>query len=107
MSQGILKEIQDITTIYTHILYQILKMDVTIIDESCNRLTVSAKGFFKELNTDVSAGAGILKRAMESRETKIVPNPREDAECDGCTNKKNCRETYHMCTPIGSVSKSV
>jgi len=95
-----IKDIQDTVTIYTNILAQIIKMDVTIVDSQLNRISISKKSRIKEINTNVSEEGHILKKAIESGLTQVVTSPREDEICADCASREQCGEAFHMCTPI-------
>lgn len=97
--KSILYDIQETVILYADILAQILKVDVTIVDNQMNRIAGSGR-LVKEINTNMAEEGRIFRYAMRTGETQIVANPGQEHVCLNCPTRDNCRETFHMCTPI-------
>ncbi|WP_333648716.1 sigma 54-interacting transcriptional regulator [Lacrimispora sp.] len=95
----ILHDIQKTVILYADILAQILKVDVTIVDNQMNRIAGSGR-LLKEINTNMADEGHIFRYAMNTGETQIISAPGKEQVCLSCPKSENCRETFHMCTPI-------
>lgn len=97
--KGILSEIQEIAIVYASILSQILKIDVTIVDSEYKRIAGTGR-LVKEIDDDMSEEGHIFKKVMQTGQTQIVMEPGKSEICSDCDSRPNCRETFHMSTPI-------
>lgn len=97
--KSILNDIQKTLILYADILAQILKADVTIVDNEMNRIAGSGR-LLKEINTNMADEGHIFRYAMRTGETQIISAPGKEHVCLSCPKSDNCRETFHMSTPI-------
>ena len=103
----VLREIQDTVILYANILAQILKIDVTIVDTSLRRVAGTGR-MEKQVDSDISEEGHILVQALKSCETQVVDTPGKNEIClKYCTHINNCKETFHMSTPIMEKGKPI
>lgn len=88
---GIKKELEK----YARTISKIFSMDVGICDENLIRITGSGP---QKIGEKIKGKAN--KKTLETKETTVILNPRTDAICMGCSEKKGCLEVLEISTPI-------
>lgn len=103
----VLREIQDTVILYANILSQILKMDVTIVDTNLRRVAGTGR-MKKQVDRDISEEGHIFKQTLKTCQTQVVDSPGENEICQKyCSHIKECKETFHMSTPIMEKEKPI
>ena len=103
----VLREIQDTVILYANILAQILKIDVTIVDTSLRRVAGTGR-MEKQVDSDISEEGHIFAQALKTCETQVVDTPGQSEIClKYCTHVNDCKETFHMSTPIMEKGKPI
>ena len=103
----VLREIQDTVILYANILSQILKMDVTIVDTNLRRVAGTGR-MAKQVDTDISEEGHIFKQTLKTCQTQVVDSPSENEICQKyCSHIEDCKETFHMSTPIMEKGKPI
>lgn len=80
---------------YARTISKIFAMDVGICDENLVRITGSGP---QKIGEKIKGKAN--KKTLETKETTVILNPREDAICSGCSEKNGCLEVLEISTPI-------
>lgn len=80
---------------YARTISKIFAMDVGICDENLVRITGSGP---QKIGEKIKGKAN--KKTLETKETTVILNPREDAICSGCSEKNDCLEVLEISTPI-------
>lgn len=80
---------------YARTISKIFSMDVGICDENLIRITGSGP---QKIGEKIKGRAN--KKTLETKETTVILNPREDSICKGCSEKESCLEVLEISTPI-------
>lgn len=103
----VLREIQDTVILYANILAQILKMDVSIVDTKLRRVAGTGR-MEKQVDRDISEEGHIFAQTLKTCQTQVIDAPGENEICRRyCTHIKECKETFHMSTPIMEKGKPI
>ena len=97
-----LQDIKEELKKYANTISKLFSMDVGICDKNLVRITGSGPQKIGEI---IKGRAN--KKALETGETTVILNPREDSICDGCSEKKCCLETLEISTPIRNEKKII
>ena len=80
---------------YAKTISKLFSMDVGICDKNLIRITGSGP---QKIGEKIKGRAN--KKTLETKETTVILNPREDEICNGCSEKKCCLEVLEISTPI-------
>ncbi len=83
---------------FAEVIQNVLKVDVTIADDSFCR--VAGTGRYSEL---IGAKIGVdtvFARAIENGNSFFIDNPRNCSLCNVCSEKVRCTESAEVCCPI-------
>lgn len=97
-----LQDISEELKKYANTISKLFSMDVGICDKNLVRITGSGPQKIGEI---IKGRAN--KKALETSETTVILNPREDSICDGCSEKNCCLETLEISTPINNEGKII
>lgn len=92
-----LKLIKDDVIKYAEIISNAIKVDVEIVDENMKR--IAGTGIFKDQIGLLNEGF-VYRKVIETGESKIIENPRENELCVGCSHRDDCLEKLEISTPI-------
>ncbi|WP_297597813.1 sigma 54-interacting transcriptional regulator [uncultured Cetobacterium sp.] len=87
--------IKDELTKYAKTISKLFSMDVGICDKHLIRITGSGP---QKIGEKIKGRAN--KKTLETKETTVILNPREDEICIGCSEKNSCLECLEISTPI-------
>ena len=80
---------------YAKTISKLFSMDVGICDKNLVRITGSGP---QKIGEKIKGRAN--KKTLETKETTVILNPREDEICNGCSEKNCCLEVLEISTPI-------
>lgn len=80
---------------YAKTISKLFSMDVGICDKNLVRITGSGP---QKIGEKIKGRAN--KKTLETKETTVILNPREDEICNGCSEKNICFEVLEISTPI-------
>ncbi|WP_432204804.1 sigma 54-interacting transcriptional regulator [Cetobacterium somerae] len=80
---------------YAKTISKLFSMDVGICDKNLIRITGSGP---QKVGEKIKGRAN--KKTLETKETTVILNPREDEICNGCSEKNCCLEVLEISTPI-------
>ncbi|MGL5175964.1 MAG: sigma-54 interaction domain-containing protein [Cetobacterium sp.] len=80
---------------YAKTISKLFSMDVGICDKNLIRITGSGP---QKIGEKIKGRAN--KKTLETKETTVILNPREDEICNGCSEKSCCLEVLEISTPI-------
>ena len=80
---------------YAKTISKLFSMDVGICDKNLVRITGSGP---QKIGEKIKGRAN--KKTLETKETTVILNPREDEICKGCSEKNCCLEVLEISTPI-------
>ncbi|MBC2852690.1 sigma 54-interacting transcriptional regulator [Cetobacterium sp. 2G large] len=80
---------------YAKTISKLFAMDVGICDKNLIRITGSGP---QKIGEKIRGRAN--KKTLETKETTVILNPREDEICSGCSEKDCCLEVLEISTPI-------
>lgn len=80
---------------YAKTISKLFSMDVGICDKNLIRITGSGP---QKIGEKIRGRAN--KKTLETKETTVILNPREDEICNGCSEKHSCLEVLEISTPI-------
>ena len=90
-------EIEEHIKKYIKIITTVINVDVGVVDKNMKRVS----GTSRYIDTVGERVVGsVFQKTLETGETYIVTNPRNHNLCTECMNKKNCKETLEIATPI-------
>lgn len=90
-------EIEEHIKKYIKIITTVINVDVGVVDKNMKRVS----GTSRYIDTVGERVIGsVFQKTLETGETYIVKNPRNHNLCTECMDKKNCRETLEIATPI-------
>ena len=87
---------------YAKTISKLFSMDVGICDKNLVRITGSGPQKIGEI---IKGRAN--KKTLQTGETTVILNPREDSICDGCSEKNCCLEVLEISTPIINEEKII
>lgn len=80
---------------YANTISKIFSMDVGICDKNLIRITGSGPQKIGEKIKGIANST-----TLKTKETTVILNPRIDKICQGCSEKKSCKEELEISTPI-------
>ncbi|MGL4934481.1 MAG: sigma-54-dependent Fis family transcriptional regulator [Cetobacterium sp.] len=80
---------------YAKTISKLFSMDVGICDKNLIRITGSGP---QKIGEQIKGRAN--KKTLETKESTVILNPREDEICNGCSEKNCCLEVLEISTPI-------
>lgn len=90
-------EIEEHIKKYIKVITTVINVDVGVVDKNMKRVS----GTSRYIDTVGERVVGsVFQKTLETGETYIVTNPRNHNLCTDCMNKKNCKETLEIATPI-------
>lgn len=96
---SLLSKMKDISQTYVDLLSEILKVDVTIVDNAIHRIAGSGK-LANQIGMDVSSEGHIIQYAIDTKEMQIVENPGQEGVCLTCAKRDNCKDIFEMWVPL-------
>lgn len=95
----ILQCIQESVIKYAHMIEQVTKLDVEIVDTNLNR--IAGTGLKNNnLSQSMASEGHVYNQVMQTGKFIYIDNPRENPLCHQCTRKKSCYEWAEMAIPI-------
>ena len=95
----ILQSIQESVIKYAHMIEQITKLDVEIVDTNLNR--IAGTGLKNNnLSQSMASEGHVYDQVLRTGKFIYIDNPRENALCQQCTRKNSCYEWAEMAIPI-------
>ncbi|SHJ15181.1 Transcriptional regulator containing PAS, AAA-type ATPase, and DNA-binding Fis domains [Dethiosulfatibacter aminovorans DSM 17477] len=91
---AIQKTLEDITKT----IKSVINVEVTIADSNLTRITASGSNLTK-VGERISKTC-VFSKALESKESFIIENPRVNIRCIDCDKKNECIEAAQVCCPI-------
>jgi len=74
-------------------------LDMEVVDTKLTR--VAGTGVYAgDIGKNIKSAGNLLKTTLVKNIPIFIDNPRENSICDGCQNKKDCKELLSMCAPI-------
>ncbi|SHH01630.1 sigma-54-dependent Fis family transcriptional regulator [Tepidibacter thalassicus] len=80
------------------VISSVLNVDVTIVDE--NLIRIAGTGKYSDKVGEKVSLYSVFKIALDTGESFIIENPRNDKICQMCKGKKDCKEFAEVCCPI-------
>jgi transcriptional regulator with PAS, ATPase and Fis domain len=93
-----LSAIQKTLNDITKAIKSVINVDVTIADSNLTRITASGKNITR-VGEQISKKC-VFSKSLDSMESFIIENPRENIRCIGCDKKTECKEFAQVCCPI-------
>lgn len=93
-----LMNIKDDVQKFAEVIQNVLKVDVTIVDEDFIR--VSGTGRYLDLIGSEIGPDTVFARALKSGSSFFIEDPRNCNLCDTCSDKGRCTESAEVCCPI-------
>lgn len=93
-----LSAIQDTLFDITNAITSVINVDVTIADSNLNRIT--ATGIYMSRLGKKLSNKCVFSKSLNSGESFIIENPRENKRCIDCDNISQCKEYAQVCCPI-------
>ena len=95
----ILKDIQQAVIKYAHLIEQVTKVDVEIVDTKLKRIAGTG---MKNMNLSKSMASegNIYNHVLKTGQPCYIDNPREHELCKACLKKDNCHELLELVMPI-------
>lgn len=84
---------------YSEIVSKVINMDVEVMDSSFTRI-VGTGSLKEKVGLDMKDESHIYHHVLETKETIIILEPREDIHCLNCKKKFLCKEELEISTPI-------
>lgn len=75
-----------------------IKIDVTVVDLNLER--IAGTGRYKKKIGEKVAVSSVFGYSLNTGETYIVENPKEDIVCESCEHRAKCSEFAELCCPI-------
>lgn len=100
-----LMNIKDDIKKFAHVIQNVLKVDVTIVDE--NFIRVSGTGRYEDLTGSAIGPDTVFARALKSGSSFFIEDPRNCSLCDTCSDKERCTESAEVCCPIIVEGKAI
>ena len=95
----LLRKIQDTVIKYADIISRMAQVDVEVVDASLYR--VAGTGIFRsKLNVDMSHEGHVYRHVLKTGKTMVIYHPGEDAICQECPHRQDCRETIEISMPV-------
>jgi transcriptional regulator with PAS, ATPase and Fis domain len=85
------------------VISSVLNVDVTIVDQNLTRIAGTGK-YANKIGEKISLYSA-FKNALDTGESFIIENPREDKICKMCKDKNQCKEFAEVCCPIALEEK--
>ncbi|WFD11251.1 sigma-54 interaction domain-containing protein [Tepidibacter hydrothermalis] len=85
------------------VISSVLNVDVTIVDHDLIRIAGTGK-YAHKIGEKVSLYSA-FKNSLDTGESFIIENPREDKICKMCKDKEQCKEFAEVCCPIALEEK--
>lgn len=96
---SILFEIQETVMKYAEIMSKVAQVEVEVVDQHLFR--VAGTGFFSEhVNQDMSSEAYVYRQVLANGKQMLIYNPGEEAICQNCPRKGDCKESIEISMPI-------
>ncbi|WP_300360620.1 sigma 54-interacting transcriptional regulator [Fusobacterium sp.] len=90
-------EIEEHIKKYIKVITTVINVDVGVVDKNMKRVS----GTSRYIDTVGERVVGsVFQKTLETGETYVVTNPRNHNLCTECLDKKNCKETLEIATPI-------
>lgn len=89
----------------TKTIKSVINVEVTIADSNLTRITASGSNLTR-VGEQISKTC-VFSKALDSMESFIIENPRENIRCMDCEMKNECIETAQVCCPIIVQGKAV
>lgn len=90
-------EIEEHIKKYIKVITTVVNVDVGVVDKNMKRVS----GTSRYIDTVGERVVGsVFQKTLETGETYIVKNPRNHNLCTKCMDKRNCKETLEIATPI-------
>lgn len=93
-----LSAIQDTLFDITNAITSVINVDATIVDSKLNRIT--ATGIYMSKLGKKLSNKCVFSKSLNSQESFIIENPRENIRCIDCDNIAQCKEYAQVCCPI-------
>lgn len=93
-----LMNIKDDVQKFAEVIQNVLKVDVTIVDEDFIRVSGTGR-YFDLIGSAIGPGT-VFARALKSGSGFFIDNPRNCSLCDTCSDKWRCTESAEVCCPI-------
>ncbi len=84
---------------YAETISTVTGLDVDVVDTNLIRIAgtgVCATG----IGESIKSAGNLLKMTLKGSKPLFIENPRENAICEGCQTKADCRELLSVCAPI-------
>lgn len=85
------------------VISSVLNVDVTIVDQNLTRIAGTGK-YADKIGEKISLYSA-FKNSLDTGESFIIENPREDKICKMCKDKNQCKEFAEVCCPIALEEK--
>lgn len=83
----------------TQVVATVMGIDIEVVD--ANLVRIAGTGIYADnIGQSVASAGGVCMRAMSSRCSVFIENPRENELCLHCTNRSTCTEELSIYTPI-------
>lgn len=76
----------------------VLKIDVTIVNESMKR--IAGTGIYRKKVGEVIQGNSAFKKSFYEKKSLLIDNPRNSKFCVDCYRIEDCEEEAEVCCPI-------
>lgn len=100
-----LSAIQDTLFDITNAITSVINVDVTIVDSNLNRITATGT-YMSKLGKKLSNKC-VFSKSLNSGESFIIENPRENFRCIDCDRLPQCEEFAQVCCPIIVNNKAI
>ncbi|SHN55040.1 sigma-54 interaction domain-containing protein [Desulfovibrio litoralis] len=84
---------------YTKLINTVTNINVEVAD--INLVRIAGTGMYAQgVGQSIKQEGQVYRHVLKNKEAIIMLNPRENEICLGCSNRKNCKETLSLSTPI-------
>jgi sigma-54 dependent transcriptional regulator, acetoin dehydrogenase operon transcriptional activator AcoR len=98
MKMSYLMTIQQDVDKFAKVIHDVLKVDVTIVDDNFVRVTGTGK-FNDTIGTTIGLNT-VFAKVLETGKSYFIDNPGQCELCEGCIDKFSCIEYAEVCCPI-------
>jgi PAS domain S-box-containing protein len=100
-----LMKIKDDVQKFARVIQNVLKVDITIVDDGFIRVAGTGR-FFNLIGHSIGEDTVFARTLVDGR-SFFIDNPRNNALCDTCKDRDTCSEMAEICCPILLEGKAI